>query len=77
MYDLSGNVAEWCQTLWHEAGYRVDNDSEAPGWRVARGGHYYNGARFARSASRLWADPDPDDQYDPSKGFRLVIGPPL
>jgi formylglycine-generating enzyme required for sulfatase activity len=42
-----------------------------------RGGHYHNRLQFARSASRTWGDPDPDDQYDPNNGFRLAIGPPL
>jgi formylglycine-generating enzyme required for sulfatase activity len=26
LYDLSGNVSEWCQTNWSEEGYRADND---------------------------------------------------
>jgi formylglycine-generating enzyme required for sulfatase activity len=77
LYDLSGNVSEWCLTCWDEAGYRADNDPEAGCHRVSRGGHYHNGARFARAASRTWGDPDPDDQYDPSRGFRLVIGLPF
>jgi formylglycine-generating enzyme required for sulfatase activity len=77
LYDLSGNVDEWCQTLWNEAGYAGDNEPEAVGYRVVRGGHYHNGVNYARAASRTWGDPDPDDQYDPSRGFRLVIGPPL
>jgi formylglycine-generating enzyme required for sulfatase activity len=28
LYDLSGNVSEWCQTNWSEEGYRADNDPE-------------------------------------------------
>jgi len=77
LYDLSGNVSEWCQTMWSGEGYTAENDPRAVGHRVARGGHYRNGANFARAASRTWGDPDPDDQYDPKHGFRLVIGPPL
>ncbi len=77
LYDLSRNVSEWCQTNWSEEGYRADNGPESVGHRVVRGGHYLNGANFARAASRTWGDPDPDDHYDPKHGFRLVIGPPL
>jgi formylglycine-generating enzyme required for sulfatase activity len=75
LYDLSGNVNEWCQSRWDDSGYTGDNDREGVGYRVVRGGHYHNGVNFARAASRTWGDPDPDDQYDPSRGFRLVIGP--
>jgi formylglycine-generating enzyme required for sulfatase activity len=77
LYDLSGNVSEWCLTIWDEQGYSAENDPERVGHRVVRGGHYHNGSRFARAASRSWGDPDPDDQYDPNHGFRLFIGPPV
>ena len=77
LYDLSGNVSEWCLTVWDEARYTADNDPESIFRRVVRGGHYHNRLQFARGASRTWGDPDPDDQYDPNHGFRLVIGPPL
>ncbi len=77
VYDLSGNVDEWCRTCWDEGGYVGDNDRQAVGYRVVRGGHYHNGVKFARAAARSWGDPDPDDQYDASRGFRLAIGPPL
>jgi formylglycine-generating enzyme required for sulfatase activity len=77
IYDLSGNLSEWCLTTWSEAGYTADNSPDAVGHRVVRGGHYHNGAYFARAASRTWGDPDPDEQYDPSHGFRVVVGPPF
>jgi formylglycine-generating enzyme required for sulfatase activity len=77
VYDLSGNVSEWCLTNWGAEGYTAENDPEAVVHRVVRGGHYHNGANFAHAASRTWGDPDPDDQYDPKHGFRLVVGPPL
>src|SRR5262249_14967312 len=75
IYDLSGNASEWCLTTWNEAGYTADNSPDAVAHRVVRGGHYHQGTQFARGASRTWGDPDPDDQYDPSQGFRMVIGP--
>jgi formylglycine-generating enzyme required for sulfatase activity len=74
--DLSGNVSEWCLTTWNEAGYSADNSPDAVSHRVVRGGHYHNATYFARAASRTWGDPDPDDQYDPSHGFRVVLGQP-
>jgi formylglycine-generating enzyme required for sulfatase activity len=76
VHDLSGNVSEWCLTTWSEAGYSADNSPDAVSHRVVRGGHYHNGTSFARAASRTWGDPDPEGQYDPSHGFRLVIGQP-
>jgi formylglycine-generating enzyme required for sulfatase activity len=72
--DLSGNASEWCLTTWGENGYTEDNSPDAVGYRVVRGGHYHNASYFARCASRTWGDPDPDDQYDPSQAFRVVIG---
>jgi formylglycine-generating enzyme required for sulfatase activity len=57
LYDLSGNVSEWCLTCWDEAGYRSDNDAQAGCHCVSRGGHYHNGARVARPASRTWGRP--------------------
>ena len=75
VYDLSGNTSEWCLTTWDAGGYSADNSPDAVGHRVVRGGHYHQGTSFARGASRTWGDPDPDDQYDPSHGFRLAIGP--
>ncbi len=77
LYDMGGNVSEWCQTVWQEARYSADNDAESIFHRVVRGGHYHNRLQFARGASRTWGDPDPDDQYDPNHGFRVAIGPPF
>jgi formylglycine-generating enzyme required for sulfatase activity len=77
LYDLSGNVVEWCLTQWSEPGYSATNDREGIGYRVLRGGNWSSGQQFARAASRWWGDPDPDDQYDPAQGFRVVVGGPL
>jgi len=77
LYDLSGNLSEWCLSTWSETGYTADNSPDAVSHRVVRGGHYLNSTTFARGASRTWGDPDPDDQYDPSHGFRVVIGQPF
>jgi formylglycine-generating enzyme required for sulfatase activity len=76
LFDMSGNVWEWCEDDWH------DNYTGAPGdgraWidsprgstRVVRGGGFSSDGEMCRSASR--------DEYFPSNtlfsfGFRLCI----
>jgi len=65
LYDLHGNVLEWCRDGWDEEAYakRVDGvidpyeapvseDDDKP--RVLRGGSWNNSARDCRSAFRFW-----------------------
>jgi formylglycine-generating enzyme required for sulfatase activity/predicted Ser/Thr protein kinase len=76
LHDMSGNVWEWCQDVWH------DNYSGAPtygsAWisggnsaaRVLRGGSWYSYSESCRAANRI--------SYTPSyrfntSGFRLVL----
>ena len=66
LYDMHGNMLEWCQDTWH-------NYEEAPtngsAWtsngnrdrRIARGGSWRNLPLYCRSASRRYLDPDYDN----------------
>jgi len=63
LYDMHGNVQEWCED-WYDADYygvSPSVDPAGPGTssgRVARGGRFVDGARSPRSASRGWLFPD-------------------
>jgi len=61
LYDMAGNVWEWCQD-WHTS------DQER---RVLRGGHCLNVSAYLRLAGR---DCHPSDWYDYGGGFRCVLG---
>jgi formylglycine-generating enzyme required for sulfatase activity len=77
LYDMSGNVWEWCEDEWHDyyAGAPEDgsawitNYNNSVSLRVIRGGCWSNGPWSCRSANRFWYFPD--DRYV-NLGFRLV-----
>ncbi|ASC73373.1 sulfatase-modifying factor protein [Halomicronema hongdechloris C2206] len=79
LYDMHGNVWEWCQDVWHSSYEGAPTDGSA--WlkggdqdrRVLRGGSWGAFPRYCRSASRLRYYPD--NQYG-SIGFRVVCSPP-
>ena len=57
LYDLHGNIAEWCHDSWHEnySGAPADGsawESEEEKRRVLRGGSWVNNPRCCRSAFR-------------------------
>jgi eukaryotic-like serine/threonine-protein kinase len=71
LYDMHGNVWEWCADHWHD-NYQgapidgsawIDKNAETSAWRVLRGGSWDNAPRFCRSASRS----------DPDAGFRSYL----
>ena len=81
LYDMSGNVYEWCEDDWH-IDYKDDPPTDGSAWvdgtnpadradyRVLRGGSYFFIAGYCRPAYRdfNW----PDIRYD-FIGFRLVF----
>ncbi|MBE8993629.1 formylglycine-generating enzyme family protein [Microcystis aeruginosa] len=78
LYDMSGNVWEWCEDNWHDNYKNAPKDGSA--WlikdnysQILRGGSWYNYPNLCRSASR-------NDNYRRAYvsgaygGFRVVCG---
>jgi formylglycine-generating enzyme required for sulfatase activity len=75
LYDMHGNVWEWCLDDWHPKYVGAPTDGTAWGWgrapeRPIRGGTWYHEAIYCRSASRFHRRPE---EHSRSIGFRPVL----
>lgn len=82
LYDMHGNVDEWCSDAWDEHAYKkrvngvcdpfIDGKKDAD--RVIRGGSWYGSPGYCRSAFRNWWRPVDRGR---GQGFRvcLFLGP--
>jgi len=74
LYDMHGNVYEWCHDYFEEDYYKQSPEKDPTGptsgsFRVFRGGSWNDITRFSRSANRYGGDADNRNNV---VGFRLV-----
>ena len=80
LYDMSGNVFEWCEDNWHDNYIGAPKDGSA--WlikdnysqihsQILRGGSWSFNPGYCRSAYRSY---DARRDYDNDVGFRVVCG---
>jgi formylglycine-generating enzyme required for sulfatase activity len=75
LYNVHGNIWEWCEDIWHHNYEGGANNGSArlqggdPSSRVVRGGSWHINPRFLRAAARGWV---PSDVRGSLLGFRLA-----
>jgi eukaryotic-like serine/threonine-protein kinase len=78
LFDMYGNVWEWCQDVWHND-YTGSPPSDGSAWttggnathRVLRGGSWFSASSGCLSAFRVSGT---SDIHDASGGFRVATG---